>query len=221
MTVNSKLFKSLTAKQVKSLTKLSTERLIIWIIGRNNELGIKLSIEDIVIECWAINPEKHSLRGHAQYPDSHNVIKRIYEMKGKKGLLTGSPMTGFYLSDISQLIYADISELLKQEKIKLSKGLTAADRSISSLDEAPYKRLKKTPAYVKFKEEKISEIVETDFLYFYGVNWHSKRSYIQNRIKNVDTVVKIFADRDEILKKVHKYLNEKFGYIKLEILKNK
>src|ERR1700755_3225006 len=103
-----------TAKEteLESLKKLSTERLIIWIIGKAKEENLKLASEDIVIECWLINPEKHSLRGYNQFPDSSSVMKRIGEMKGKKGLLSGSEMSGYYLTEISQLIFTDLKELV-------------------------------------------------------------------------------------------------------------
>lgn len=211
--------KTATQKEVINLNKLSTERLIIWIIGKSKEIKKKFSTEDIVIECWLINPEKHSLRGYNEFPDSHNIIKRIYEMKGKKGLLVGSEMSGFKLTDISQSIYADLKELVKMNNLKEAKGYFIADRTISSIDEAPYKRLIKTPVYIKFKENRKNEIVEMDFLYFYGINWHSRSSYIQNRIKNTDTIVQIFAEKDSTLKEVHKLLNEKFKYVKEKLLK--
>ena len=210
--------KTATIKQAELLKKLSTERLIIWIIGRSRDLSKTFSTEDIVIECWLINPEKHSLRGYNQFPDSSNVKKRIYEMKGKKGLLRGSEMGGFFLTDISNRIFADLKELVKFEKLQKNPGHTVADRTISSIDEAPYKRLKKTPAYKKYYQDKINEIVETDFLYFYGINWHSKISLIQNRIKNIDAVVKEFSKKDPVLKKVHQLLNEEFGYVKQKLL---
>lgn len=212
------VLKTATHLQAEHLKKLSTERLIIWIIGRSKDLGKIFSTEDIVIECWLINPEKHSLRGYNQYPDSGNVKKRIYEMKGKKGLLTGSEMGGFFLTDISSIIFADLKELLKLEKLQKKTGHTVADRTISSIDEAPYKRLKKTPAYQKYSQNKLNEIVETDFLYFYGINWHSKTSFIQNRIKNIDAVVREYGKRDPILKKVHQLLNEEFEYVKQKLL---
>ncbi len=71
--------------EVAELKKLSTEKLIIWIVGRARELGIKLSLEELVLECWLINPDKHSLRGYPQFPDSRTVLKRAGEMRGKKG----------------------------------------------------------------------------------------------------------------------------------------
>ena len=219
-TKNNITLKTATLTQAEYLKKLSTERLIIWIIGRSKDLGKTFSTEDIVIECWLINPEKHSLRGYNQYPDSSSVKKRIYEMKGKKGLLRGSEMGGFFLTDISNSIFADLKELVKFEKLKKKSGHTAADRTISSIDEAPYKRLRKTPAYKKYFQNKGHEIVETDFLYFYGINWHSKTSFIQNRIKNIDSVVKAFAIKDPILKKVHQLLNDEFGYVKQKLLTN-
>ena len=43
--------------QINELRKLSTEKLIIWIVGQARELGIKLTLEELVLECWLINPE--------------------------------------------------------------------------------------------------------------------------------------------------------------------
>jgi hypothetical protein len=53
--------------QFKVLQNLSTENLIIWIIGKSTEKSIKLSIEDIALVSWIVNPAKHSLRGYPQY----------------------------------------------------------------------------------------------------------------------------------------------------------
>jgi hypothetical protein len=210
--------KTATNSELNSLQRLSTERLIIWVLGKSKELNIKLSKEDIVIECWMINPEKHAMRGYQSYPDSNTVMKRIGEMKGKKGLLKGSEMGGYSLTEISDSIYADIKQLVKTSRIKKTSAHTIADRTISSIDEAPYKRLRKTPAYLKFKEGKANEIVETDYLYFYGINWHSKKSFIQSRIKNTDTVVNNFTDKDKTLKEVHLLLNDKFQSVKQKLL---
>ncbi len=60
---------------IESIKKVSTENLILWIIGKSEEEKIKLSMEGIVLQCWAINPKKHSLRGNPQYLDSAVVMK--------------------------------------------------------------------------------------------------------------------------------------------------
>src|SRR6266700_2875119 len=206
--------------ELTELRKLSTEKLIIWIVGRARELGIKLSLEELVLECWLINPQKHSLRGYPQFPDSRTVLKRAGEMRGKKGLLTGSEISGYMLTEISRRLYADTATLVSHGKVPVAHGSNAADRTISALDEAPYKRLKKTPAYEKFAANHKEQIVETDFLYFYGLTWHTKRSSAHNRVKNVDAVVATFANRDPLLAKVHALLNEKFSNVRKQLLEN-
>jgi hypothetical protein len=55
------------ANEIDELRNLSTERLIVWIVGRSKEISLKLTPEEIVLECWLINPEKHSLRGYRQF----------------------------------------------------------------------------------------------------------------------------------------------------------
>jgi hypothetical protein len=208
------------SQEIEQLKKLSTEKLIIWIVGRARELGRRLSLEDLVLECWLINPAKHSLRGYPQFPDSRTVLKRAGEMRGKKGLLTGSEISGYALTEISRRQYADIAALVSQRKVPATHGYNAADRSISALDEAPYKRLKKTPAYEKLAANHEEQIVETDFLYFYGLTWHTKRSVAHNRIKNVDAVVTSFANRDPLIAKVHTLLNERFSHVRKQLLEN-
>ncbi|MBU1013939.1 MAG: hypothetical protein KKG99_13130 [Bacteroidetes bacterium] len=205
--------------QIEQLKKLSTENLIIWIIGKSEIDKIKLTIEEITIECWLINPQKHSMRCYEQFPDTGVVTKRVYEMKGKKGMLNGTIRSGFFLTEISKSKFADIDSLVNFGVILNSKSKFSADRSLSSIDEAPYKRLRRTPAYLKFEKNRISELVETDYLYFYGITWHTKPSIVQNKIKNIDSIVDRFAKKDIILKNIHIFLNDKFGYVKEKLLK--
>jgi hypothetical protein len=207
-----------TADEINELKKLSTEKLIIWIVGRSQELGIKLTLEELVLECWLINPEKHALRGYPQFPDSRTVLKRAGEMRGKKGLLTGSEVSGYVLTELSRRLYADLRELVAVQKVQAAHSYNAADRTISALDEAPYKRLRKTPAYEKLTHGREQEIVETDFLYFYGVTWHTKRSVAHNRIKNVDAVVTAFESRDPLLGRARQLLNDKFQHVRKQLL---
>lgn len=205
--------------EIKQLQKLSTESLIIWIVGKSQDSNIKFTIEEITLECWLINPTKHSLRGYPQFPDSFVIMKRIFDMKGRKGLLQGNVQGGFLLTEISKRKYADLTTLMKQGEIPDFLSKNAADRTISSIEEAPYKRLKKTPAYEKFSVNKLNEIVETDFLYFYGINWHTKTTVAENKIKNIDLIVKTFSDKDPLLEKVHSFLNNEFAYVKVKLLK--
>src|SRR5260370_1963726 len=204
--------------EVNELRKLSTEKLIIWIVGRARELGIRLSLEELVLECWLINPEKHSLRGYPQFPDSRTVLKRAGEMRGKKGFLTGSEVSGYLLTEISRRQYADLRELIALKQVEPARGYNSADPTISALDEGPYKRLKKTPAYEKLAAGREKEIVETDFLYFYGLTWHTKRSVAHNRIKNVDAVVTAFESRDPLLGRARQLLNDKFQHVRKQLL---
>src|SRR5438132_3670145 len=118
-----------TTDEINELKKLSTEKLIIWIVGRSQEMGVKLTLEELVLECWLINPEKHALRGYPQFPDSRTVLKRAGEMRGKKGLLTGSEVSGYVLTEISRRLYADLVSLVKNKKVRVTLGPNAADRS--------------------------------------------------------------------------------------------
>lgn len=203
----------------EELKKLSTENLIIWIIGKSNESKLKLSAEDIVLECWLINPTKHSLRGYPQFPDSSVITKRIGEMKGKKGLLNGSVMGGYTLTDISKAKYKEVNELIIHKRVDKKKGTGTSDRTISSLDEAPFKRLIRTPAYQKFKEGKTEQIVESDFLYFYGINWQTSKAAVQGKMKNVNSVISNFENKDKLLKDVRDFLNLKFDHTKKSLIK--
>jgi hypothetical protein len=204
---------------IPELKKLSTESLIIWIVGTSERLNIKLPIEQIALECWLINPDKHSLRGYPQFPDSFVVMKRIYDMKGRKGLIAGSSDGGFKLTQLSGERYAELEKNIKSKKTPSLNSKNAADRTITSIDEAPYKRLTRTTAYQKFKENKTEQIVESDFLYFYGINWHSKKAFVEGKIRNIDLVIDKFSSKDPLLKKVRDFLNDKFQPTKNTLIK--
>jgi hypothetical protein len=100
--------------------------------------------------------------------------------------------------------------MLNEGKMVERKTANLTDRTITSLDEAPYKRLVRTPAYTKYRENKLEQIVESDFLYFYGINWHNRKAYIQGKFKNIDSVVERFSEKDNLLPQVRDYLNKKF-----------
>lgn len=205
-------------KQFEVLQNLSTENLIIWIIGKSTEKSIKLSIEDIALESWVINPVKHSLRGYPQYPDSFVVMKRIFDMKGRKGLIEGTTAGGFKLTQVSKVKFYEIEKQLTFRILTKPNLKNAADRTISSMDEAPFKRLTRTPAYQKFKEGKLEQIVETDYLYFYGINWQNSKASVQGKIKNVDLVISNFEEKDPMLKNVREFLNSKFQDTKTSLI---
>lgn len=199
-----------TEENLAELRKLSTVSLLIWIIGKSSELKKTLSQEEIVLECWLINPEKHSMRGYPQFPDSSVIIKRLADMNGKKGLLNGTTSTGYTLTEISKERYNEIEAAIKNKTIVNKKTKKTSNRSVSSIDEAPYKRLIRTSAYQKYIEGRSDQIVESDFLYFYGVNWQMNKSVIEGKFKNIDHVVNYFSRTDPKLKEIHELLNEKF-----------
>jgi hypothetical protein len=207
---NEILLKVTNKKFVSELSKLSTVNLIIWIIGRSEDLNLILSLEDITLEAWLINPKKHSLRSYPQFPDSFNVIKRVYDMKGRNGWLDGTSTGGFILTSKSKIKFQEIINDIENKSTKDISDKIGDDRTISSIDEAPYKRLIKSPAYKKYESGKSNEIVETDYLQFYGVSWHQKPALIDGKIKNIDLVVSNFSSKDEVLNELHQFLTDKF-----------
>lgn len=137
--------------EIGELRKLSTEKLIIWLVGRSKETGFRLTLEEVVLECWIINPEKHSLRGYRQFPCSRTVPKRVGEMKGKKAFLTGLEMFGYGLTGIAKRQFADINALVRSGKVDEQLGHSVADRQIRSMDEAPYQRLRKPSSSISLR----------------------------------------------------------------------
>lgn len=209
--IKDKIKLKVTEKEfVSELGKLSTVNLIIWIIGKSADLGLILSLEEITIEAWLINPKKHSLRGYTQFPDSFNVMKRVYDMKGRSGWLDGTSTGGFILTSKSKIKYQEIINNIINNSTKEISDKIGDDRTISSIDEAPYKRLTKSPAYKKYESGKSNEIVETDYLQFYGVSWHQKPALIDGKMKNIELVVSNFSSKDKVLKELHQFLTDKF-----------
>lgn len=199
------------------LRKLSTANLIIFVLGLSEIKKVKLTPEEIAIECWLINPSKHSLRGFPQFPDSNIVIKRLADMKGRNGLVEGTSRSGYKLTPRSKMRFNEMTKDVSAKTTPIVLSRNADDRTVTSIDEAPYKRLTRTPAYKKFVGGEIEKIVESDFLYFYGISWNSNRAYTEGKIKNVDLVIASFSEKDVNLKELSEYLNEKFKNVKESI----
>ena len=119
------------------LKKLSTANLIIFVLGLSELKQVKLTPEEIAIECWLINPEKHSLRGFPQYPDSNIVLKRLADMKGRNGLVDGTSRTGYKLTSVSKVRFNELSQAAATGTTRVLTSRNADDRSVSSIDEAP------------------------------------------------------------------------------------
>ncbi len=202
---------------LEEIGKLSTANLIVLIVGLSEIKSVPLTAEDIVVECWLLSPLKHSLRGYPQFPDSNTVLKRLADMKGRNGLIDGSWRSGFKLTQRSRVRLDEIMRDISTKNVRAFKMPNADDRTVSSIDEAPYKRLTRTPAYKKFMAGEVEKIVESDFLYFYGISWNSKRPYIEGKIKNVDLVISKFAEKDPVLQELNEYLNTRFKKIKESI----
>lgn len=199
------------------LKKLSTANLIIFVLGLSEIKQVTLTPEEIAIECWLINPEKHAMRGFREFPDSYTVLKRLADMKGRSGLVEGTSRSGYKLTARSKIRFNEMSENSYAKRTPTLRSRNADDRSVSSIDEAPYKRLTRTPAYKKFVGGEIEKIVESDFLYFYGISWNSNRAYTKGKIKNVDLVISHFSEKDVNLRNLSRFLNEKFEKVKESI----
>ena len=121
-----------------------------------------ISAEEIVASCFTLFPNRFSLRGYPQWPDSTVVNKRWIDCR-HKNFLTGSTATGFRLTPngevqanrVVRLLNAKSSESVENSSPRPNELRTRAGRFVRNIETSD--------AFRKNKLGKEGEISEYDF----------------------------------------------------------
>ena len=159
--------------------------------------------EDIVVAAFQRYPEDFQLRGYPQYPDSSDIHKPLYKMKGE-GLVRSANKT-FQLTErglqaASQLVHT---------------ASTNQDR-LTKTEEAEINRILAGAAFRLFQEGKKDSILDTDFYEYLGVTVRTSRANCKGRIATVEHAIAAFETKkvegkSTPLRLLHDHLLTKFN----------
>mgnify|MGYP001085552296 CR=1 FL=1 len=185
--------------------KVDLDHLMMYAVARLEELRADLSFENIVAASYRLFPEKFSLLGFPEYPDSNRVNKALWRLsRDKKKLwLGGRVRRGFVVTDRSRRFIKE-AEMLLQGKLPTKAKASSQTRR----KEALLADVLSSPAYHKYAAGDRDSITEGDFCFLLQGTLDSFRETLRENLAVLQKFTRELQ-RDDLVQFLA-WLEEKF-----------
>jgi len=161
---------------------IDLDRLVMYATVELENLGVELSLENIIVGTFKLFPKKFSLVGYPEFPDATRVEKCLWRCKSKKRQwIGGKTPHGYLITDrtrnISARIKADLSNSVFNKK---PQKLPRTRRKESILKETT-----NSSAYLKYINGKFDSITEADFCYLLQGTLDSTRETLKENLASL------------------------------------
>ncbi len=196
---------SLSPFDLERYKNVSLDHLIMYTLARLKDIGADLSFENAVVAAYKLFPEKFSLIGFPNYPDSLRVYTCLWRCSTdkKKLWIGGKIRQGFTLTDKSRKFIEEAKKLLEGQPVKKGKALSKTRRKEIILEE-----ILSSPAYQKYSKGLELNITEADFCYLLQGTLDSSKETLKENLESLKAYASELG-RDDILKVLIK-LEERF-----------
>lgn len=176
---------------------IDLDRLVMFTAVKLDDLGFELSLENIIVGAFILFPNKFSLFGYPEYPDATRVEKSLWRCKeNNRRWIGGKTRHGYKVINRTRVIAEKIAKQLSVPISKQRKGRfnSSGRRKISIIRE-----LENSSAYVKYKNNDIESINESDFCYLLQGTLDSSKETLR---ANLDAMKEIIqeVDKDDLKK---------------------
>jgi len=186
---------------------IDLDRLVLYTAVKLKELGIELSLENIIVGSFKLFPKKFSLEGYMEFPDATRVEKSLWRCKGKKRQwIGGKTPHGYLINDKTMNISTQIEAQLTNKALKKEQKTPSRLRR----KEGILKETKSSSAYSKYISGKKESISEADLCYLLQGTLDSSRETLR---ENFSLLTKFAEElhRKDILKFLD-WLQKRFKY---------
>jgi len=198
--------RKLKALEPASYEPIDLDRLVIYTTTELEELGVELSLENIIVGAFKLFPKKFSLAGYLEFPDATRVEKCLWRCKGKKRQwIGGKTPHGYLIIDKTRIISAQTEAELSNIELKKEPKRKRLRRKEGILKETT-----DSPAYSKYMSGKGELISEADFCYLLQGTLDSPRETLRENF----VLLKKFAEaleREDVLTFLS-WLEQRFKY---------
>lgn len=158
---------------------VSLDHLLMFVLDEMEKNNIRLSFPNITVSAWRIFPDKFSLFGFREYPDSNRMQTCIWHLVDKKKRWIAGTKNQFIITEKGAAEIGVARDILKQPKKKkyLSK---------TRVQEKMLKQVEETEAYKKFSNGKSEAITQFDLYELLQCTLDSSRDILK---ENFDTLV--------------------------------
>ena len=177
---------------------IDLDRLVIYTVVVLENLGIELSLENIIVGAFKLFPKKFSLVGYHEFPDSTRVEKALWRCKGnKRQWIGGKTPHGYLVTEKTRIIATQTESQLSNPVLRKQKITSRMRRKESIL-----KEVTSSPAYKKYMSGNSESVTEADFCYLLQGTLDSSRETLRENLVSL----KMFTSELEC-EEVLKFLN--------------
>lgn len=167
---------------------LDIDRLVVYVLFYLEENNIQLTIENIIIGAFKLFPNKFSLFGFPEYPDSARVEKSLWRSRGKeRQWIGGRTRQGYSLNRRSYMIAERVSQDLQIES-----GIENSSKENKRLRrwEKIIKEIEKSTAYKKYMDDCTDSITESEFCYVLQGTLDSPKEILNENLITLKTMAR-------------------------------
>ena len=185
---------------------IDLDRLVMYTAVRLDNLGIELSLENIIVGSYRLFPKKFSLFGYPEYPDATRVEKALWRCNKKnRRWIGGKTKLGYTVINRTRVIAEKIAKQLSVStpKMDTDKTSTSRRRKVSIIRD-----MENSSAYKKYNNDDIELISWADFCYLLQGTLDSSIETLQGNLDALNSIIDQ-VDRED-LKKFIQTLEDKF-----------
>ena len=151
----------LKALNADSYENTDLDSLVVYTAVVLEQLGVELSLENIIVGAFKLFPKRFSLLGYPEFPDATRVEKSLWRCKGnEKKWIDGKTRHGYLLNDRSGIIAKQTKDQLAGPVLKKTRNVSKMRRKDSLL-----KEITDSPAYCKYVNGEGESISQSDICY--------------------------------------------------------
>jgi len=171
------------------------DHLIMYVVGQLERIGADLSFENVVVAAFKLFPQKFSLLGFREYPDSNRVGKCLWRCAGKKKQWLGGKIhQGFIITERSKTFIKEATNLLEGLLIKKTQAHSQTRRKEVLLAE-----VMSSPAYIKYSRGQGDSITEADFCFLLQGTLDSLRETLKENLISLKKFTEELGRKDVLV----------------------
>ncbi len=191
--------------KTESYESIDLDRLVMYTTIKLQEIGVELSLENIIVGAFKLFPKKFSLSGYFEFPDATRVEKSLWRCKGKKRQwIGGKTRHGYQITERTKIISGQTETQLSDVGFQKSKKPISKTRRKESI----LKETTDSSAYLKYIDDQYDSISEAELCYLLQGTLDSSRQVLRENFAMLKNCAEEL-DRQDVLKFFH-WLEEHF-----------
>ncbi len=176
---------------------MDNNRLAIYAIALLEENGIPRTQEAVTVALFLMFPEKFSLVGFPQYPDTERVNRTLLQLGDKyRNWATGNKHVGYTLNDAGRHVLDQTQSLLRKPELQAPKKRTPRERTRDP--NAEVAEIEQSNLFRAFGSKQTEKLNEYDFWELMQAFPYTPKQALKNRFKEMQEAARLAAREDVI-----------------------